>query len=169
VITREDQVEQSVQDFVKLGLIARGYTTSMVRVRDSFPGVDERSTTLDKTTVAVGFNFDDGGHRVELGSELMRRVYSIEFWTFGLTQTWGRNVAYLIRALLEQGDWLIPLKAIEQATQPVIDQLIVQDEQGVTVTRQIANDPAEWDRFVYTTMVKVEDMYMPDQSLVLDT
>jgi hypothetical protein len=169
MITREDQVEQSVQDFIKDGLQSRGYTPAMVAVRDAFPSVNERATPLARTTVAIGFNFDDGGRRVEMGSELMERTYSIEFWVFGTTHTWGRNVAHVIRAIVEQSDHLIPLKAIEQAGQPEITKLEVPDNQGVSVTRQVANDPEEWDRFVWTTMVKVEDTYMPSDALVLDT
>lgn len=168
MITREQQVEQSVQDYIRDSLVTLGYDETQVVLRDSFPSADERSKPLDVTTVAIGFNFDDGGRHMELGSDLTLRVYTIEFWTFGLTATWGRNVSHVMRAIIEQGDYLIPLKAIEQAGQPEIDKLIVQDERGVSVTRQIAGDPRIWDRFVWTTTVKVEDTYMPSQSLVVD-
>jgi hypothetical protein len=166
VVTREDQVEQSVTDFVRAGLVAAGYGDDQVKIKDAFPSVTERAQELTITTVAVGFNFDDGGQKAELGSDLIRRIYSIEFWTFGISPTYGRNVANVIRFLVEQ-EWLIPLKAIEQAGQPVIDQLVVVDDRGPTVTRQIANDPRPWDRYVFTTMVKVEDYYMPSQALVV--
>lgn len=166
MITREDQVEQSVSDFVRAGLVAAGYDEAQVILRDSFPGADERAKPLEKTTVAIGFNFDDGGRHIELGSDLTLRVYTIEFWTFGVTATFGRNVANVIRAVIEQGDYLIPLLAIEQVAKPVIDQLVIQDERGVSVTRQIASDPRLWDRFVWTTTVKVEDTYMPTAALV---
>lgn len=166
MLTREDQVEQSVTDFVRAGFVALGYGDDKVAVRDSFPGADERSRELLLTTVAVGFNFDDGGTHVELGSDLTLRIYTIEFWTFGISPTYGRNVANVIRAIIEQGGYLIPLKAIEQAGAPVIDQLIIQDERGISVTRQLARDPRPWDRFVFTTTVKVEDTYMP-QALVV--
>lgn len=168
MITREDQVEQSVSDFIKDGLTTLNYYPNVVDVRDSFPGVDERSKELNKTTIAVGFNFDDGGRNIELGSDLKLRVYTIEFWTFGINTAQGRNIANVIRALIEQGDYLIPLKAIELPDRPVFDQLIVQDERGVAVTRQIARDPRVWDRFVFTTTVKVEDTYYPSASLVAD-
>lgn len=167
MITREDQVEQSVQDYVKAGLVTNGYDTSAVKVRDAFPTADERSRELTVTTVAVGFNFDDGGRHVELGSELLQRVYTIEFWVFGLSPAWGRNVANVVRAILES-TYTVPLKAIELSGQPVIDTLLVSDDRGVTVTRQLAREPRVWDRFVWTTMVKVEDMYFPSQSLVPD-
>jgi hypothetical protein len=166
MVTREDQVEQSVQDYVKAGLIDNGYGTDKVKVRDAFPSADERASELTITTVAVGFNFDDGGRHIELGSDLTQRLYTIEFWTFGISPVYGRNVANVIRAVLEGGDYLIPLKAIEQAGQPVIDQLVIPDDRGISVTRQIARDPRSWDRFVWTTIRKVEDIYFPTQALV---
>lgn len=166
MITREDQVEQSVTDYVRAGLVANGYDADKVEVRDSFPSPDERGKELTKTTVAVGFNFDDGGRHIELGSDLTVRVYTIEFWTFGIDQGYGRNVANVIRAILEIGNYLIPLKDIGVEGQPVIDQLVIQDERGISVTRQLARDPRPWDRYVWTTILKVEDTYFPTQALV---
>lgn len=168
MITREDQVEQSTQDFVKDGLTTLNYFPDVVDVRDSFPSADERSKELTKTTVAVGFNFDDGGRHVELGSDLTLRIYTIEFWVFGISQNQGRNIANVVRGILEQGGYLIPLKAIELPDRPVFDQLIVSDERGIAVTRQLARDPRTWDRFVWTTTVKIEDTYMPSAALVVD-
>lgn len=168
MITREDQVEQSCQDHIRDGLLALGYTADLVTIRDNFPSADERTKPLDKTTIAAGFNFDDGGRHIELGSDLTLRVYTVEFWTFGLTGNQGRNIAHVIRAILEQGNYLIPLKAVEQNARPVIDQLVIQDERGIAVTRQLASDPRAWDRFVWTTTVKVEDTYYPSAMLVPD-
>jgi hypothetical protein len=166
VITREDQVEQSVSDYVREQLVAFGYPEDKVHVREAFPSPEERGKELTQTVVAVGFNFDDGGRRIEMGSTLTQRVYNIEFWTFGINQNYGRNVANVIRAILEGNDFLIPLKAIEQEGQPVIDKLIIQDFRGIQVQRQVAHEPRPWDRHVFTTTVKVEDTYFPNQSLV---
>lgn len=161
MITREDRVEQSVQDFVKGHLVEKGYGPDKVKVRDAFPTMEERSQPLTMTNVAIGFNFDDGGRKLELGSDLTLRTYTIEFWTFGITQTYGRNVANVIRAILEEGEYLIPLKDIGVEGQPVIDQLVVMDERGIAVTRQLAHDPRPWDMNVWTTTLKVEDTYSP--------
>ena len=161
MITREDAIEQSVSDYVRGELVARGYTVAKVQVREMFPSQDERATELELTQVAIGFNFDDGGKLVEMGSDLTRRVYTIEFWTFGATPTYGRNVANVIRAIVEDAGGLVPLKDVGTAGQPVIDQLQVLDEGGVRVTRQIASDPLPWDRNVWTTAVKIEDYYSP--------
>jgi hypothetical protein len=161
VVTREQMVEQSVQDFVRDRLTANGYDESKVHMRDAFPTAQERASELTKTQLAVGFNFDDGGRKVELGSELTRRVYTIDFWTFGISPEYGRNVAGMVRAVIEDNDLLIPLKDIAQVGAPVIDQLLVLDDRGIVIQHQVAQEPRAWDRFVWSTTLKVEDYYMP--------
>lgn len=161
MITREQMVEQSTTDFVKAQLVANGYPDSKVHIREAFPTLDERSQPMDRTQLAIGFNFDDGGRKIELGSQLTRRVYTIEFWIFGVTPEYGRNVAGVIRAVIEDNNMLVPLKDISQAGQPVIDQLIVLDDRGIVVQRQISQVPRPWDHHVWTTTLKVEDTYLP--------
>lgn len=160
MITREDMIEQSIEDFVKEGLVLNGYTDDKVHVRDAFPSPDERSQPLVQTEVAIGFNFDDGGVNIELGSDLKLRKYTIEFWTFGLTQQQGRNVATVIRTLLED-EGAVDLKDIGTTGRPVIDRLLLQDSPGISVTRQIAAQPRPWDRNVFTTTCRIEDTYYP--------
>jgi hypothetical protein len=87
VITREQMVAQSAQDFIAESLVAAGYGPTVVKVREAFPTIEERMTPLTVTQVALGFNFDDGGKKVELGSDLTLRVYNIEFWVFGAPRT----------------------------------------------------------------------------------
>ncbi len=160
MITREDAVTQSAQDFVQDGLVALGYTGDKVYMRDAFPTPHERASELAVTTVATGFSFDDGGKLAELGSDLLLRVYTIQFWIFGTTPEYGSNVGHVIRRLFEQ-DYLLPLKDIRDPAKPVIDKLTVLQPRGITVTRQIANDPRPWDMNVWTTTVKLEDYYSP--------
>jgi len=159
-ITREDQIEQSVYDFLEGHLRAKGYTEQKVKLREAFPTLNERSAPLTVTTIAVGFNFDDGGKQAEIGSDLIQRVYTIEFWVFGTTPTLGRNVAHMVRAIFEE-NYLVPLKDIGVSGQPVIDQLALLDERGVQVERQIASEPRAWDQNVWTTTTKFEDYYSP--------
>ncbi len=129
-------------------------------MRDAFPTADERASELEITTVATGFTFDDGGRSVELGSDLILRVYSIEFWTFGITPEWGQNVAHVIRSIFEE-QYLMPLQDLRTVGAPVIDSLTVLEPRGIIITRQMANDPRPWDLHVWTTMVKLEDYYSP--------
>ena len=159
-ITREDQIEQSVYDHLQDRLVVKGYPPEKVKLREAFPTLNERSSPLTVTTVAIGFNFDDGGRQAEVGSDLIQRVYTIEFWVFGVTPTYGRNVAHMIRAIFEE-DYLVPLKDIGIAGAPVIDQLPLLDERGVQVERQISSEPRSWDMNVWTTTTRFEDYYSP--------
>lgn len=160
MITREDAVVQSAQSFVQDGLVTLGYGPDKVLMRDAFPSPDERATELTVSTVATGFNFDDGGRRAELGSDLLLRVYSMEFWIFGTTPEFGTNVAHVIRRLFEQ-DYNFPLLDIRASGLPIIDYLTVFEPRGVIVQRQINVDPRPWDMNVWTATVKVEDYYSP--------
>lgn len=160
MITREQQVEESIQSFVRDQLVANGYGPDKVKYRDAFPTLEERATELKLTQVSTGFTFDNGGRPVELGSDLKMRIHTIEFFVFGVTMNEARNVASVIRAILEDAR-IIPLRDIGAAGRPVIDQLVILDDQGVAVTRQVASDPRPWDHYVFTTTVKVEDTYYP--------
>jgi hypothetical protein len=157
VISREDIVEQSVFDFAKAALTGYGYLPAHVEMRESFPyGLDDAQFT--RTIIAAGFNFDDGGAQAELGSDLKRRLYTIEFFVFGTTATWGRNVANVLKSVLD-AEGRIPLRDVEQAGAPVIDWLLVNDEPGPRVERQVVVDPEPWQHFVWTTTVGVLDEY----------
>jgi hypothetical protein len=161
MVTREDMVEQSVTDLVRAGIEVSDLS-SKVHLRNAFPTEQERAQPLDITQLAVGFNFDDGGKLLELGSDLTERVYTITFWTFGTTATMGRTTANFVRQIVEKAG-LIPLKDIRAIGQPVIDQLLLPERQAATVTRQIAANPRPWDLFVWTTVLKVIDQYFPSQ------
>lgn len=156
MISREDIIEQSVFDYVKDGLRNGGYDENLVAVRDAFPTPNERSSTLAQTTVAIGFNFDDGGAQAELGSELIVYLHNVEFWTFGTTPKLGRNVAGVIRHIL-RSEGGVPLRDYGAAGIPVIDKLQLADR--VVVQRQVNAAPLAWDMNVWTTMAKFEDYF----------
>lgn len=160
MIPREALISQSVYDYMKAELAANGYPATKVKLREAFPSPEERSAPLDITTVAVGFTFDDGGVAVELGSSLTRYIHTIEFWTFGLTPTWARNVAYAMRHFL-RADFMVPLKDYAVAGAPVIDQLLLEDERAVRVQQQVATEPRTWDQFVWSTTARFEDYFAP--------
>jgi hypothetical protein len=162
MIPREQQIQQSVQDFVRDQLTALGYIPDVVDLRDSFPTVEERATELKKTQVSLGFIMDPGGRLMELGTDLTQRTHSIEFWTFGVSHEHGENVAYTLRAITEDAPGgLIPLKDVGVEDQPVIDQLQLDDMRRPTVQRQISSDPRPWDMFVWTTVIRLIDTYYP--------
>jgi hypothetical protein len=163
-VPRETDIEQSITDHLRYWLDELNYGPDLLTIREAFPTPEERSTPLKKTTLAFGFNFDDGGRLVELGSDLTHRVYTIEFWIFGITNGQGRNVANIIKEIFE-AHWIVDLKDVNAPGAPVYDKIVMLDERGVQVQRQIATDPRMWDQNVYTTTVKFEDFYSPTDQM----
>lgn len=156
-VTREDFVVQSVQDYLRERLEARGYRANdQFFLLDAYTG-GEIQSPLQKSHIASGFNFDDGGRAAEMGSSLIRRLYTIEFFVFGLTATWGRNLANSIKFSLEY-DGIIPLLDITRARpHPETGEVLVLD--SVSAERQPIQDPADYQRYVWTVHLRVEDIY----------
>lgn len=158
MLTREEKIEQSVQDYTRERLFTiAGYSGGDVVLEDAFPE-EKFDGPLEKTHVAFSFNFDDGGRPAEIGSNLTARVYTLTFFVFGLTGDWGSNIANVIKAAIED-DMCIDLLDYADFAKPVISQLEVD---GITVQRQYVRDPRPWERFIWTTTVKVTDTYVPD-------
>lgn len=155
MITREDLIEQSVTDYARQAIFTtRGYPASEVEMIESFPY--DYTGHLDKNKIAVGFNFDDLGEPAELGSTLLRRLYTIEFFVLGLNATYGRNLAHALKFAL-QTDLYIPLKDIAvPVAPPVVDQLEVI---GVRAARQVIQNPQPWQEFIWLTTLHVQDTY----------
>lgn len=157
MVTREDKIVQSVQDYVRQRLfVDAGYSADDVELEDAFPE-GKFDSPLDKTHVAFGFNFDDGGRPAEMGSNLKVRVYTLTFYVFGVDGDWGENVANVVKAAVES-DMVLPLMDYGEPGTPFLDNLEVD---GVTTQRQYVKDPRPWERFIWTTTVKVTDTYMP--------
>lgn len=155
MITREDCIEQSVTNYLRTSiLVDRAYPDTQVEFRESFP-YELKPDEFDKNIVTVGFNFDDQGTQAEMGSSLKRRLYTIEFWVFGKTNTYGRNLANAVKFSLER-DGIIPLFDIASTPPVQIDALIVE---GVNVDRQIVPEPEPWQQFVWTSTLRVTDEY----------
>jgi hypothetical protein len=125
----------------------------IAEVREAFPTPTERDSTLSKTQIALGFNFDDGGRLAELGSDLTEFLHTAEVWVFGRTPAEGRNTANTIRALVLTAD-SIPLIDIRDNARPVIDQLLKPERQAVVVNRQVAGDPRPVGPFVWTATIR---------------
>jgi hypothetical protein len=82
LISREDLIVQSIQSFVTSELRGLGYTPQRVELLDGFDAglFEERygETGLDRTYVAIAFQFDDGGTQAELGSSLKAYLHTID-------------------------------------------------------------------------------------------
>lgn len=161
-ITREEMVEESVEIFLRQEiLVTRAYPASRVEFTDAF--LERRLdalTTLDRNYIATGFNFDDGGTAAELGSDLVRRTYTIEVFVVGLDVASGRNLANAIRDSVENASGLLPLRDIRQAGNPVIDYLLVDP---VRLARQAIADPKPWQEALWVVHVPVVDEYYAGQ------
>lgn len=160
-LTREQYVTESVWDFLRANLTAAGYKTDNVTVIAEFPHKRFEENPLDKTYVTAGFNFDDTGKPAEMGSNLKLRMYTIEFFVFGTTPTWAKNVTGAVKFSLER-DGVIPLLDIADPTRPQMDALVVA---GVSSQEEEAHNPLPWQENVWTVRLRVEDTYLPADAL----
>lgn len=156
MVTRDDKITQSVQDYVRGVLFGKlGYPADKVEMLDAFPA-NRFTGKLDKNYVAAGFNFDDGGEAGEMGSDLTHRIYTVEFFVFGMTPVWGRNIGSALRTALEQ-DPTIPLKDIGESDD-VIDSLTI-PPRGLRARHLPIRDPRPWEENVWVVTVNLEDYY----------
>lgn len=155
MIPREQLIEQSVTDYVREAIFTEfGYAPDKVELVESFD-FNKIREGLTKNVVTLGFSFDDGGTQTELGSDFVTRVHTIEFFAFGLTNTWARNLANVVKHVMER-DQRIPLIDYSDAAKPVIDYVLPHTPRAA---RQPINDPEPWEQFVWTTNVQIEDTY----------
>lgn len=152
MVTREDKIRKSVTIYAKAKLAERGYDDEVQWV-ESFDYEPEQE--LAGNVIAAGFEFDDQGEAAECGSDLIKRLYTIEFVVLGTTLTFARNIASALKFAL-QGDQAIPLLDVGVTGQAQIDVLEVI---GVNSEREILPDPEPWQEFIWTTRIRVEDYY----------
>lgn len=156
-ITREQMLEQSVMDWLRAN-VYNDVPEAEVKLYDAFDYKQFRDSPLDKEYVTLGFNFDDGGRPLELGSSLRRRVHTLEVWVFATTPDRGRNISANVVKALEEAQGRIPLKDYEQSGDPVIDYLVV-DDPGPRNSRQPHPNPEPWQENAWSVVVKVADEY----------
>lgn len=160
-ITREDYVEQSVQTYARRQLFdVKGYPEEQIEFLEAFDdNMFDNQPELRKNFVASGYDFDDDGRQAELGSDLITRLYTFEFFCIGISSVWGRNLSQAIKFGLET-DGIIPILDIADADSapdwPQIDSLVLV---GVSANRVIVQDPAPWQKHIWITRVRVEDTY----------
>jgi hypothetical protein len=166
-LLREELVEASVLRAITTGLPNYGIALQTngfagpapnVIVRESFPTPDERETPLSATTLAFGFNVDDGGEQAELGSTLTKYVHTLTAWIFALEPRFGRKVAYAIQHVCRVNLDLIPLLDFnaDPASPPQIDAL---NTLLVQVEHMGNNSVRPWDKYVWCAHINVRDCY----------
>lgn len=159
MISREQLVEQSVKEYIREQLFeVRGIDESQVEILDS---PVERKTgalpqPLEKNYAALGFHFDEGGVQAELGSDLKRRQYVIEFIVYGLSSTWAANLANIIRDSSEVDNGRIPLLDFSKSGHPILDYLV--DASAIS-RRQVVDDPKPFEEYLWITLISVTDEY----------
>lgn len=167
-ILREELVELSVLRAITTGLPDYGYVLlapdgsnsgqANVHVREEFPTPDERTQELTITTVAFGFNVDDGGRAMELGSNLTEYTHTLTAWTFGLDPMFARRLANAIKQVARRNLDTLPLYDFNQDGDPQIDVLVVEK---APVKHEVNNSPRPWDQYVWTCSIDVQDVYYP--------
>ena len=167
-LLREELVEMSVMRAIATGLPDYGYVVengsnsvpgANILLREAFPTPEERAAELTITTLAFGFNIDDGGEPAELGSNLTRYVHTLLCWTFGLEMRYTRRVAHTIKNIARRNLDLISLNDFNQTPEVQIDAMSVMRTQ---VRHEVNNSPRPWDQYVFTTAIAVRDIYYPE-------
>lgn len=155
MVSREQKVSQSVEDYLKGKLDSAGYGQDHVTLLDAWDGSD-LPTPLETNYIAAGYSFDDGGKPGEMGSDLITRLYTIEMFIFAQNMTWGRNLASVIQTAIED-DGLIPLLDIGEPGHPQIDVMTLD---SVAAQREATGlNPPAWQQFVWTVRVRLTDEY----------
>jgi hypothetical protein len=157
MVTREIKVETSVQAFAKVGLEADQWTDDRVAYLEEFPFDDFEEDYTKKNFIAFGFSFDDGGQSAELGSNLRRRIYTLEFFVLGMDELNAKSLANDLKFVVDV-DTRIPLLDVGEADLPIIDYLLVK---GCSAQKVVVNDPKPYERHVWLTTARVEDEYYP--------
>lgn len=162
MISREDLIAQSVQTHVRSELFGATYNYDTTKVEivdgyeDSLFNEQYGSDALDKTYIAVAFQFDNGGRPLEVGSSLRQFLHTIDFLVFGKSPSWGRNVAYITKQILLTDSETIPLLDYNVSTdpRPEIDRLVI--DSCITERQQIF-DPRPWQLHSWRTRLRVLD------------
>jgi hypothetical protein len=157
-ITREQCVAQSLEEFVISALTAASYPLGngpgLITVMDSFPD-DSMDLDLDRDFIALGIADDDGGSRIEMGSDLIERNYIFEAHVVGQTGTSAANLAHRIRQLLDTAG-IVPLVDYRLPGDPVVDQLQFEE---ISVDRNEIDEPKPWQRNHWIATVPIIDTF----------
>jgi hypothetical protein len=155
MIDRETIIERSVEAYLRNQLYAvRGYPPEKVVMLDAYPTTSMMNKPLDQNYIAIGWTTDDGGRDAELGSSLRRRLYTIDFYTFGISRVWGKNLASVIRYCLESDDVIDLIDPSDGVT--ILGHV---DVDFVSSQQAVASNPRPWQENCYITRLRVEDYF----------
>lgn len=154
MIDRATVIGRSVEAFAKDQLFGvRTYPQEQVVFLDAYPSPERMSRPLDRNYIAVEAGPDDGGRQAELGSALKRRLYTFDFYVFGKSRVWGKNLASVLRFSLE-GEQVINLLDSDGTT--TIGHV---DVDFVSAQPAITRTPRPWEEHAWITRLRVEDFW----------
>lgn len=155
MIDRETVIERSVEAFLRDQLFnVRGYPQGKVELLPAYPDNERMNQPLDQNYIAIGWSTDDGGRQAELGSSLKRRLYTYDFYVFGVSRVWGKNLASVIRFSLEAEQTINLLDPSDDET--VIGEV---DVEYVSTQQAVTRTPRPWEENCWITRLRVEDWY----------
>lgn len=156
MIPRSQILEESLLDYVEQRLRAAGYEAGEFEILEAFPHDKIRGDSdIDKTYIAVGFNFTDVAKRVEMGSTLSRRPCTFEIFVFAPGDSnAGENVTGVLVQVLDRQ--LLPIIDVEDPARTVVDQL---ELEGVSSQRQPIPRPRPWEENVHLVTLRATDEY----------
>jgi hypothetical protein len=155
MIDRETVIERSIESYLRNQLYTvRGYPTDKVIMLDAYPTNTRMTQPLDANYVAIGWSTDDGGRQAELGSSLKRRLYTFDFYVFGVSRVWGKNLASVIRFSLESDNTINLLDPSDGVTE-----IGWVDVDYVSMQQAVTPNPRPWQENCWITRLRVEDYY----------
>lgn len=157
MIDRETIIERSVDAYLRAQLFGvRNYPQDKVVILDAFPTSTRMNQPLDRNYIAIGWSTDDGGVQAELGTSLKRHRFTFDFYVFGLSRVWGRNLASVIRYSLESDQSINLLDPADPTGETVLGNVIVD---YVSAQQATVPDPRPWQENAWIVRLRVEDYY----------
>ena len=135
----------------------RGYPNSQNRggvvILDAFPDDERMSKPLDANYISIGYQSDDGGKLAELGSPARVRDFIFDFYVFGVSRVWGKNLASVIRYSLESD---MAINLYDPTSGEMLDYV---DVENVSAQQLLVNDPRPWQDNCWVCRLRVHDNY----------
>jgi hypothetical protein len=158
MIDRESVIESSIEGYLRHQLFTvRGYPVDKVELLDAFPTDARMTKPLDKNYIAIGWSTDDGGKEAELGSPLVVRLFTFDFYVFGISRVWGKNLASVVRYSLESDGVIDLVSPSDGSPQGKVDVEFCQMQQAV------APNPRPWQEYCWVTRLRVVDYFDSSQ------
>lgn len=159
-VNRERKVEESVQIYAKAALVAKGWTEGRLGFMEVFPYDSFDGDLAAKSFLAWGFNFDDEGSAAEMGSDLLTRVYTLEFFVFGKDEDAAKAIANDLKFSIDT-DSVIPVLDIGEPNPAEVGSMLVA---GVKAAKVLVDDPKPFQEHVWLTTARVEDEYFSSEA-----